>query len=164
MRQHFRHFNSRELLDAADAYRHFVSPEHGGKMMLTLAGAMSTAEIGISLAEMIRAGKVHAITCTAANLEEDVFNLVAHNEYKIVRNYRSLSIEDEVKLRDAGLNRVTDTCIPETVVRNIEPRMIALGPKQKKKGSVARQRNLCLPYWTITSWRSTIRFRVSIVG
>ena len=134
MRQHFRHFNSRELLDAADAYRHFVSPEHGGKMMLTLAGAMSTAEIGISLAEMIRAGKVHAITCTAANLEEDVFNLVAHNEYKIVRNYRSLSIEDEVKLRDAGLNRVTDTCIPETVVRNIEPRMTALWTQAEKEG------------------------------
>lgn len=126
MRQHFRHFNARELFDAADAYRHFVSPEHGGKMMVTLAGAMSTAEIGVSLAEMIRAGKVHAITCTAANLEEDIFNLVAHNDYKIIRNYRSLSIDDEVKLRDEGFNRVTDTCIPETVVRHIEDRVVAL--------------------------------------
>jgi deoxyhypusine synthase len=126
MRQHFRHFNARELFEAAEAYRQFVSAEYGGKMMVTLAGAMSTAEIGVSLAAMIRAGKVHAITCTAANLEEDIFNLVAHNDYKIIPHYRSLSIEDEVKLRDAGFNRVTDTCIPETVVRHIEHRMVAM--------------------------------------
>jgi deoxyhypusine synthase len=134
MRQHFRHFNARELFDAAEAYRHFVSAEHGGKMMVTLAGAMSTAEIGVSLAEMIRAGKVHAITCTAANLEEDIFNLVAHDDYKIVRNYRSLSIDDEIKLRDEGFNRVTDTCIPETVVRHIEHRMVAMWIKAAEEG------------------------------
>ena len=51
----------------------------GGKMMVTLAGAMSTAELGISLAEMIRQDKVHIISCTGANLEEDIMNLVAHN-------------------------------------------------------------------------------------
>ena len=134
MRHHYRHFNSRELLDAADAYRNFVSDEHGGRMMVTLAGAMSTAEIGLSLAEMIRAGKVHAITCTAANLEEDIFNLVAHDEYKMVPNYRDLSIDDEVKLRDSGFNRVTDTCIPETVVRHIEHRMVALWKQAEEEG------------------------------
>ncbi len=91
-------------------------------MMVTLAGAMSTGELGLSLAEMIRAGKVHAITCTAANLEEDIFNLVAHDEYRIVENWRALSTEDEVRLRDEGFNRVTDTCIPETVMRHIEGR------------------------------------------
>lgn len=89
-------------------------------MLLSLAGAMSTAEIGISLAKMIRAGKVHAISATAANLEEDIFNLVAHDEYRVVSHYRDLSPEDEVALRDEGFNRVTDTCIPETVIRHIE--------------------------------------------
>jgi deoxyhypusine synthase len=92
-------------------------------MMVTLAGAMSTAELGISLAEMIRVGKVHAITCTAANLEEDLFNLFAHDDYRLVDNWRSLSTEDEVRLRDRGFNRVTDTCIPETVMRHIEHRL-----------------------------------------
>mgnify|MGYP001821523520 CR=1 FL=1 len=122
--RHFRHFNAREMLAAARSYRDFVSPEQGGKMMVTLAGAMSTAELGISLAEMIRAGKVHAITCTAANLEEDIFNLVAHNDYRIVENWRALSAADEVELRDQGFNRVTDTCIPETVMRHIEHRLM----------------------------------------
>lgn len=115
---HYRHFNARELVDAARAYRNHI--DSGGKMLITLAGAMSTAELGISLAQMIREGKVHAISCTAANLEEDVFNLVAHNEYKIVPNYRELSAADEQKLYEEGFNRVTDTCIPETVMRHIE--------------------------------------------
>lgn len=93
-------------------------------MLVALAGAMSTAEIGISLAEMIRQDKVHAVCCTAANLEEDIFNLVARDEYRITTNYRDLSPEDERALRDAGYNRVTDTCIPETVMRHIEGRVL----------------------------------------
>jgi deoxyhypusine synthase len=124
LERHFRHFNARELVAAAKSYQQFVSAEQRGKMMVTLAGAMSTGELGLSLAEMIRAGKVHAITCTAANLEEDMFNLFAHNEYRIVENWRALSVEDEVRLRDEGFNRVTDTCIPETVMRHIEGRLV----------------------------------------
>lgn len=120
---HFRHFNARELVAAAKAYGDFVSADQNGRMMVTLAGAMSTGELGLSLSQMIRAGKVHAITCTAANLEEDMFNLVAHDEYKIVENWRALSTADEVALRDEGFNRVTDTCIPETVMRHIEGRL-----------------------------------------
>ncbi len=119
---HFRHFNARELLAAARGYKQLISS--AGQMMVTLAGAMSTSELGISLAEMIRAHKVHAITCTAANLEEDIFNLVAHNEYRVIEDWRALSAEDEVALLNQGLNRVTDTCIPETVMRHIESRLI----------------------------------------
>ncbi len=108
---HYRHFNAATLVEAARAYGDLV--DSGGKMMVTLAGAMSTAEIGLSLAEMIRQDKVHAITCTGANLEEDVFNLVAHDHYVRIPNWRNLKPEDEKKLELAGLNRVTDTCIPE---------------------------------------------------
>ncbi len=122
MEQNFKHFNARETVDAAASYREFV--ESGGKMLVAMAGAMSTAELGISLAEMIRQDKVHAISCTAANLEEDVFNLVAHDEYKLQTNYRDLSPADETKLRNEGFNRVTDTCIPETVIRELEDRFI----------------------------------------
>ncbi|SMP74798.1 homospermidine synthase (spermidine-specific) [Neorhodopirellula lusitana] len=125
---HFRHFNARELRDAARSFGKFV--DDGGKMMVTLAGAMSTGELGLSLAEMIRKGKVHAVTCTAANLEEDLFNLVAHDEYKTIQDWRALSVEDEVKLRDAGFNRVTDTCIPETVMRHLEHRLTELWIKK----------------------------------
>lgn len=109
--RHFRHFNAATLLDAARAYAAHV--DAGGGMMITLAGAMSTAELGLSLAEMIRRGKVHALCCTGANLEEDVFNLVAHDAYVRVPNYRDLTPEDEQALLDRHLNRVTDTCIPE---------------------------------------------------
>ncbi len=108
---HYRHFNAAALMDAAKGYvTHLVE---GGKMMITLAGAMSTAELGVSLAEMIRQGKVDIISCTGANLEEDLMNLVAHNSYKRVPNYRDLSPAEERALLDDGFNRVTDTCIPE---------------------------------------------------
>ena len=90
-------------------------------MFVTLAGAMSTAELGVSLAEMIRQGKVHGICCTGANLEEDVFNLVAHDFYERVPNWRDLKPEDEQALLDRHMNRVTDTCIPEQeAMRRIE--------------------------------------------
>ena len=117
--RHFLHFNAAVLKDATDAYiRHL---DAGGTMLLTMAGAMSTAELGISLAEMIRRGKVHAICCTGANLEEDVFNLVAHSHYERVPHYRDLSPEDEQGLLDRHMNRVTDTCIPEhEAMRRIE--------------------------------------------
>ncbi|MEM7456214.1 MAG: deoxyhypusine synthase family protein [Planctomycetota bacterium] len=115
---HFRHFNGRELRDSARAYCDLI--ESDGRMMVTLAGAMSTAELGVSLAEMIRQDKVHAISCTAANLEEDIFNLVANDEYEMLPGYRDLSPEEEKKLCVKGLNRVTDTCIPEGVIRHIE--------------------------------------------
>lgn len=118
MEHQFRHFNARETLDAAKQFKQMV--ESGGKMLLAMAGAMSTAELGISLAQMIRSDKIHAISCTAANLEEDVFNLVAHNDYQICPQYRDLSPQDELQLRKDGMNRVTDTCIPETVIRELE--------------------------------------------
>ena len=115
----YRHFNAAALVDAAKGYETHLKA--GGKMLVTLAGAMSTAELGISLAEMIRKGKVHAIVCTGANLEEDIFNLVAHDYYERVPNYRHLTAEDEVKLLDRHMNRVTDTCIPEMeAMRRIE--------------------------------------------
>lgn len=109
--ENYKHFNAASLVDAAKAYKSHV--ESGKKMMVTLAGAMSTAELGISFAEMIREGKVDIISCTGANLEEDIMNLVAHNSYKRVPNYRDLSPEEEQALLDQGFNRVTDTCIPE---------------------------------------------------
>jgi len=111
IRHHFRHFNAAAMVDAAEAYSRHLSQD--GRMMVTLAGAMSTAELGLSLAEMIRRDKVHAITCTGANLEEDLFNLVAHDFYERVPHYRDLTPQDEQGLLKRHMNRVTDTCIPE---------------------------------------------------
>ncbi|MDZ4676518.1 MAG: deoxyhypusine synthase family protein [Oligoflexia bacterium] len=117
--KNFLHFNAASLVDAAKGYNKHL--ESGGKMFVTLAGAMSTAELGISLAEMIRQDKVHGISCTGANLEEDIFNLVAHNHYKRIPDYRSLSTAQEQELLEQHLNRVTDTCIPEEeAIRRIE--------------------------------------------
>ncbi len=117
--KHYKHFNAASLVDAAKGYEAQI--ENGHKMMITLAGAMSTAELGISLAEIIRQDKVHMISCTGANLEEDVFNLVAHKHYKRIPAYRDLSPRDEKILLDNHFNRVTDTCIPEAeAMRRIE--------------------------------------------
>lgn len=111
MLEHYKHFNAASLVDAAEAYDKQLA--QGNKMMITLAGAMSTAELGKSLAEMIRNDKVHIISCTGANLEEDIMNLVAHSHYKRIPQYRDLTPAQERELMDKGLNRVTDTCIPE---------------------------------------------------
>ena len=124
LEQHFLHFNSREVVAAAHGWERHLA--QGGEMMLTLAGAMSTARLGRLIARMIRAGKVHAISCTGANLEEDLFNLFAGPEYEIVPEWRSLTAEQEKALYDRGMNRVTDTCIPETVMREMEKRLIDL--------------------------------------
>src|SRR5579885_2880755 len=116
---HYRHFNAAALVDAAKAY--VAHLDAGGKMFMTIAGAMSTAELGLSLAEMIRQDKIHGICCTGANLEEDVFNLVAHDFYERVPHYRDLTPADEAKLLARHMNRVTDTCIPEMeAMRRIE--------------------------------------------
>jgi len=120
---HYRHFNAATVVDAAKAYEDQLNS--GAKMMVTLAGAMSTGELGLSLAEMIRQDKVHIITCTGANLEEDVFNLVAHNHYKRIPGYRDLSPKDEQELLNQHFNRVTDTCIPEEeAMRRIEQHLV----------------------------------------
>ncbi|MCK9499490.1 MAG: deoxyhypusine synthase family protein [Bacteroidales bacterium] len=109
--ENFKHFNSATLVDASKGYVKHLN--EGGKMMITLAGAMSTAELGKTLAEMIRQDKVQIISCTGANLEEDIMNLVAHSHYKRVPHYRDLTPQEEWDLMQKGLNRVTDTCIPE---------------------------------------------------
>jgi deoxyhypusine synthase len=131
--EHYKHFNAAALVDAAQGYE--AQLNSGAKMMVTLAGAMSTGELGKSLAEMIRQDKIHIITCTGANLEEDVFNLVAHDFYKRVPHYRDLSPEAEKELLDQHFNRVTDTCIPEAeAMRRLEKHLIDIWVDADKTG------------------------------
>jgi deoxyhypusine synthase len=133
LQRHFRHFNAAALLDAARAY--VTHLDGGGRMMISMAGAMSTAELGVSLAEMIRRDKVHLITCTGANLEEDVFNLVAHNHYVRVPHYRHLSPREEDALLRRKLNRVTDVCIPENqAIRRVERALLRLWQEAERNG------------------------------
>jgi deoxyhypusine synthase len=133
LRHHYKHFNAAALIDAADGY--ITHLNEGGKMMITLAGAMSTAEMGKSLAEMIRQDKVQIISCTGANLEEDIMNLVAHSHYKRVPNYRDLSPQDEWDLLENHYNRVTDTCIPEEeAFRRLQKHLIQVWSDVESKG------------------------------
>ena len=130
--EHYRHFNAGTVQRASESLVDML--ESGGKVFLTLAGAMSTAEIGRSLAEMIRSGHVAAISCTGANLEEDVFNLVAHDHYVRVPHYEDLAPSDEEDLLARHLNRVTDTCIPETVMRKVEGRLLECWQRASSSG------------------------------
>ncbi len=130
---HYRHFNAASLVDASKAYVSLL--DSGGQMLVTLAGAMSTAELGVSLAEMIRQGNVGAICCTGANLEEDLFNLVAHDHYVRIPNYRELTGKDEEALLQKHLNRVTDTCIPEEeAIRRIERQILQCWQRAEAAG------------------------------
>lgn len=119
----FRHFNAREVLEAAKGYFRFVHADDGA-MMVSLAGAMSTAEIGKTLAPLIRNGYVHAISSTGANIEEDLFNLLGNSRYVEARQWRYLSMEDDHELLQQGLNRVTDTCIPEDVMLELHAALL----------------------------------------
>lgn len=131
--KNFKHFNAAALVDAAQGFK--AHKAKNGKMMVTLAGAMSTAEIGISFAEMIRQGQVDIISCTGANLEEDLMNLVAHKSYKRVPHYRDLSPQDEEELLEGGFNRVTDTCIPEEeAFRRLEKHILKMWSGAEAKG------------------------------
>ncbi len=125
IQRHYRHFNAGALADCAESLNEFIGS--GGRLMVTLAGAMSTAEIGRSLAPAIRAQKVHAICCTGANLEEDLFHLVAASHYEKISDWRNLSASDDAKLKERGLNRVTDVAIPEEeAIRYIEGALLQL--------------------------------------
>ncbi|MEM1024071.1 MAG: deoxyhypusine synthase family protein [Myxococcota bacterium] len=120
--RHFLHFNARELVEAARSFETHV--QKGGKMLVSLAGAMSTSQIGRTLAPLIRQDMVHAISCTGANLEEDVFALLSIDDYERIPHWRGLTAQDERALFERGMNRVTDVCIPETVMRELETRLV----------------------------------------
>ena len=121
----YRHFNSGVLADCASSLRSFL--EQDGRLMVTLAGAMSTAEIGRTLAPAIKAQRVHAISCTGANLEEDLFGLLARSSYESIDDWRQLTAQDETGLLERGMNRVTDVAIPETeAIRAVEGPLMAL--------------------------------------
>ena len=133
IKKNFRHFNAAVVADAAQAWVDHL--DKGGKMFFSMAGAMSTGELGITLAEMIREGKIHGICTTGANLEEDIFNLVAHDYYERLPHYRNLTAQEEMALRKRGLNRVTDTCIPEEeAMRRIEREVLKYWQKADKEG------------------------------
>ena len=121
----YRHFNAGALAQCADSLRDFL--DNGGRLIVTLAGAMSTAEIGRTLAPAIRSQRVHAICCTGANLEEDLFSLVARSHYERIADWRELTASDEVALHKRGMNRVTDVAIPEEkAIRRIEGPLMSL--------------------------------------
>ena len=121
VQRHFRHFNAGELRRCSESLCEFV--DNGGRLMVTLAGAMSTAEIGRSLAPAIRQGKVHAICCTGANLEEDLFQLIAASHYGDIPNWRDLSPSEESQLK----NRITNRTLPEeNAIRKVESQLVSL--------------------------------------
>lgn len=133
LKNHYKHFNAAVIIDAAEAW--LEHEKRGGMMFLAMAGAMSTGEIGISLAELIRRDKIQAISTTGANLEEDIFNLVAHNHYRRIPGYRTLSATEELALHDQGMNRVTDTCIPEDeAMRRVENRLLGIWKEADRQG------------------------------
>jgi deoxyhypusine synthase len=132
VQKNYHHFNASVLREATDAYIHLLN--NNGQMFVSLAGAMSTGELGISLAEMIRKKKIHGISCTGANLEEDVFNLVAHDSYVALPDYRNLTPEDDKKLKDKNLNRVTDVAVPGEAMKPIEDEITNLWKDAKRAG------------------------------
>ena len=131
MESHYRHFNAGELTRCTRSLIEFLNAD--GQLVLALAGALSTAQIGHSLAPAIRAGKVHAISCTGANLEEDLFLLIAGDDYERVEDWRGQSLEQDHHLFQRGMNRVTDVCIPEEeAIRRVESMMLEVWKEEPR--------------------------------
>lgn len=128
-----RHCNGGSTLQAALWLKNHL--DNGGKLVVTLAGALSSFQIGITLAELIRRGKVHLVSATAANHEESYYRYVAHSHYAYIPRYTELTPEQEAELRDAGLRRITDTFLPEDEsVRIMEPHLLKMWQEAEKKG------------------------------
>ena len=128
---HYQHFNAGELSRCTRSLIEFSNS--GGKLVIALAGAMSTAQIGRSLAPVILAGKVHSISCTGANLEEDLFLLLAGDKYETVEDWRSQSAMEDYELNLRGMNRVTDVCIPEdAAIRRVESMILEIWKEEPR--------------------------------
>ncbi|OGJ58616.1 hypothetical protein A2881_02415 [Candidatus Peribacteria bacterium RIFCSPHIGHO2_01_FULL_55_13] len=109
--------------------------KNGGKLVVTIAGALSSFQVGVTLAELIRKGKVHLVSATAANHEESYYRYVAHSHYAYIPRYTELTPEQEAELRDAGLRRITDTFLPEDEsVRIMEPHLLQMWKEAQKQG------------------------------
>src|SRR3990167_666372 len=109
--------------------------DKGGKLVVTLAGALSSFQIGVMLAELIRKNKVHLVSATGANHEESYYRYVAHSHYANIPRYTELTPQQEAELRDAGLRRITDTFLPEDEsVRIMEPHLLKMWKDAEKKG------------------------------
>src|SRR5512140_3347614 len=127
----YRNFNARATRDALIAYWRHV--EGGGKMFWAVAGAMSSAQLGITMAPAIRAGLIHGLSVTGANLEESLFRLVAHHAYKDFPDYRYFRKEDDTKILEDRMRRVTDTSIPEDeAFRAVEKIIVPMWKKATK--------------------------------
>jgi len=128
----YQHFNARATRDALIAYwRHL---QNGGKMFWALAGAMSSAQLGLTLAPAIRAGLIHGISCTGANLEESLFRLVAHHSYRDFPDYRYLRKTDDTQILNQRMRRVTDTSIPEDeAFRAVEKYLVPMWTRAKEQ-------------------------------
>jgi deoxyhypusine synthase len=107
----YKNFNARATRDALLAYWKHVAG--GGRMFWAIAGAMSSAQLGITLAPAIRAGLIHGLSVTGANLEESLFRLVAHHGYRDFPEYRYFTKADDTQILADRMRRVTDTSIPE---------------------------------------------------
>jgi deoxyhypusine synthase len=128
----YKNFNARQTRDALVSYWRHV--EGGGRMFWAMAGAMSSAQLGITLAPAIRAGLVHGLSVTGANLEESLFRLVAHHSYKDFPDYRYLTKNDDTKILEQRMRRVTDTSIPEDeAFRAVEKYLVPMWKKAHEK-------------------------------
>ncbi len=127
------HLNGGSTMQAALWLKEHL--DNGGKLVVTIAGALSSFQVGVMLAELIRQNKVHLVSATGANHEESYYRYVAHSHYAYIPRYTELTPQQEAELRDAGLRRITDTFLPEDEsVRIMEPHLLKMWKEAEKNG------------------------------
>lgn len=129
----YKNFNARATRDALVAYWRHV--EKGGRMFWAVAGAMSSAQLGVTIAPAIREGLIHGLSVTGANLEESLFRLVAHEHYKDFPDYRYFTKQHDTKILEDRMRRVTDTSIPEDeAFRAVEKYIVPMWKRATETG------------------------------
>ena len=130
----YKNFNARATRDALLGYWRHI--DRGGKMFWAVAGAMSSAQLGITMAPAIRAGLIHGLSVTGANLEESLFRLVANHSYKDFPDYRYMTKKDDTRILEDRMRRVTDTSIPEDeAFRAVEKTIVPMWTSATSSGS-----------------------------
>lgn len=118
-------FQGRAMAEALGVWERMCRDD-GCFRVMTLAGAMVPAGMGLLVIRLIEAGLVHAIVCTGATVSHDVANSVEEGGQA---HYLGRPDADDVHLRKERINRVYDTYITEVAFQRAEKIVKGLLPK-----------------------------------
>jgi len=160
-------FQGRSMAYALDVWEAMARDRDCFRVM-SLAGAMVPAGMGLVIIRLIEARLVDAIVCTGATLSHDLCNTVAQSDQA---HFLGDECADDEVLRDEAINRIYDTYLPESAFQSAEHALMnmygqlrfeaeAPGLRSLSTESFCRQIGLLLPGRSILT--AAARHQVSL--